>query len=160
MDDKPATDERHPAQVVSQMVEHVLSVADTWTRWDGRPQTVAITGEPSRVYTPNKAIRRITDHLIDHLAEIDARLSGRPPEADGWHASAVTTPADLAAFGVDDLNEARNRLRRLALMYEVRLTNLTDQVLDTTPGGEWSIRQVVFNVGKSAFYADLVGRLS
>ena len=43
----------------------------------------------------------------EHRNEFEARLAGRPTEPDRWHASAITTPGDLAAFTSDDLDEAR-----------------------------------------------------
>jgi hypothetical protein len=108
-DDAPATDDRHPADVVVAMVEHVLGLAATWTRWDGTPAVVPVEGEPPRAYTPHMAVRRVADHLLDHLAEVEARLAGQPTEPDRWHGSMVTTPADLAPFTADDLDEARSR---------------------------------------------------
>ena len=141
------------------MVEHVLKLAATWPRWDGRPMTVPVDGEPPRTYTPHKAIRRVTDHLVDHLAEMEARLAGRPTEPDHWHGSAITTPADLTTFTAQDLDEAVSRLRRLALIWEVRLRSLTSEQLDETTGGAWTLRQVAFHVAESDFYADSVGEL-
>jgi hypothetical protein len=158
-DPGPEVDGRHPADVVPGMVEHVLALAATWLRWDGQPAEVPVEGEPPRVYTPHKAIRRVTDHLIDHLAEIEARLAGRPPEPDHWHASAITTPADRAAFTAEDLDEAVSRLRRLALIWEVRLRSLTSEQLDEPAGEAWTLRQVAFHVSESDFYADSVGEL-
>lgn len=141
------------------MVEHVLQVAATWPRWDGQPAEVPVDGEPPRVYTPHKAIRRVADHLVDHLAELEARLAGRPTEPDHWHASAITTPADLAAFTQHDLDEARSRLRRLALIWDVRLRSLSSRQLDEDAGTAWTLRQVAVHVAESAFYADSVGVL-
>jgi hypothetical protein len=106
-DDVPIIDDRDPAHVVTAMVDHVLALAATWTAWDQRPRPV-----DDRVYTPHKAIRRVTDHLIDHLAEMEARLAGKPTLPDHWHASAMTTDADLANFSRADLDEARSRLTR------------------------------------------------
>src|SRR5512138_4003147 len=106
------SDQLNPATVVTTLVEQVLARAATWTAWDGVPRPA-----DDRVYTPHKAIRRVADHLIDHLAEIDARLAGRAPIPDGWHASASTTPADLAPFTPQDLDEARSRLTRLAQLW-------------------------------------------
>jgi hypothetical protein len=158
-DPAPVTDARHPAVVVTAMVTHVLDLASTWPDWDGQPIEVAVQGEPSRIYTPHKAIRRVADHLVDHLAEIEARLAGREPEPDGWHASAITTAADLAPFTVADLEEASSRLVRLALIWDARLRSLTDAQLDQAYPDAWTARQVAFHVAGSDFYADSVGRL-
>jgi hypothetical protein len=152
-------EDRHPANVVTAMVDHVLQLAETWPQWDGRPIEISAEGEPPRIYTPHKAIRRVADHLVDHLAELEARLSGRPTEPDRWHASAITSPADLAGFTVDDLDEARSRLRRLALIWDVRLRSLSEHQLDEQPGNAWTPRQVAFHLAESAFYADAVGVL-
>jgi hypothetical protein len=155
----PEVDARHPADVVTGMVDHVLRLAATWTEWDGEPVEVPMEDEPPRIYTPHKAIRRVADHLVDHLAEIEARLAGRATEPDHWHASASTTPADLAPFTAQDLDEAVSRLRRLALIWEVRLRALTSQQLDEPAGESWTLRQVAFHLGGSVFYADAVGEL-
>jgi hypothetical protein len=155
----PEVDSRHPADVVTEMVKHVLRVAETWPRWDGRPGEVPVEGEPPRIYTPHKAIRRVADHLVDHLAEFEARLAGIPTEPDRWHASAMTTAADLAAFTAEDLDEARSRLRRLALIWEVRLRSLSTEQLDQQAANAWTFRQLAFHLADSAFYADSVGAL-
>lgn len=154
-DDRPTTDDRDPADVVTAMVDHVLALMDTWPAWDGAPRRA-----DDRVYTPHKAVRRVADHLIDHLAEIEARLAGVPTIPDRWHASAVTTPSDLAAFGVDDRDEAHSRLARLAQVWRVRLRSLDDERLDRRDGDAWTIREIAFHVAESASYADAVGDLS
>jgi hypothetical protein len=159
-DPGPETDDRHPADVVTGMVDHVLDVAATWTRWDGRPVEVRVPCEPTRTYTPHKAIRRVADHLLDHLAELEARLAGRPSEPDHWHASAITTHADLAVFTPDDVDESASRLQRLALIWDIRLRSLSDQQLDEHVDGAWTLRQLAFHVAQSAFYADSVGPLT
>ncbi|MFI9848653.1 hypothetical protein ACIHFD_67460 [Nonomuraea sp. NPDC051941] len=151
----PTTDNREPALVVTSMIDHVLDLAATWTAWDGRPVRA-----DERVYTPHKAIRRVTDHLIDHLAEVEARLAGNPTIPDRWHASASTTPADLAPFTDQDLDEARSRLTRLSQIWAGRLTALTPDQLDRSPGEGWTFRQIAFHLADSAYYADAVGDLS
>jgi hypothetical protein len=160
-DPAPETDNRHPSDVIADMVNHVLELAATWPHWDGTPFEVSVEGEEApRVYTPHKAVRRVADHLLDHLAELEARVGGQPTEPDGWHGSLVTVPADLAAFTVEDLDEARSRLRRLAQIWEVRLRSLSDERLDAAEGDAWTLRQVAFHVAGSAFYADSVGALT
>jgi hypothetical protein len=62
-DERPEVDGRDPADAVAQMVADVLRLAETWGAWDGHPLPI-----DDRVYTPHKAIRRVADHMIDHLA--------------------------------------------------------------------------------------------
>jgi hypothetical protein len=133
-------DDRHPADVIVEMVDHVLQLAASWPRWDGRPVVVPVEGEQPRTYTPHKAIRRVTDHMIDHLAQLEARVGARSTEPDSWRGSGVTTPADLAPFTGDDLNEAQSRLRRLAAVYDIRLRSLTDEQLDAHSTGACTVR--------------------
>ncbi|WP_053850212.1 hypothetical protein [Streptomyces sp. NRRL B-24085] len=144
-----------PAQAVTGMVEHVLGLAATWTAWDGEPARV-----DGRVYTPHKAIRRVADHLVDHLAELEARLAGEDPQPDRWHASASTTAADLAPFTQEDLDEARSRLVRLARVWANRLDALTEEQLDRSPGPGWSFRELALHLRGSTYYADALGDLS
>jgi hypothetical protein len=142
------------------MVDRVLELAETWTRWDGAPASVAVQDEPEpRLYTPHKAIRRVADHLLDHLAEIEARVAGRPTYPDTWHGSLVTTAADLAPFTDFDVDEARSRLRRLAQLWELRLAGLSDEQLDASDGDQWPLREVADHVAESVFYAESVGDL-
>jgi hypothetical protein len=137
------------------MVEHILVLAATWTFWDGHPRPIR-----DRIYTPHKAIRRVADHLIDHLAELEAHLTGREPQPDQWHASTITTAADLAPFTPDDLDEARSRLTRLANIWAYRLGALSPQQLDPQPDGGWTVRRLAFHVTGSAYYADALGDLT
>ncbi|WTJ96672.1 hypothetical protein OG607_23260 [Streptomyces sp. NBC_01537] len=137
------------------MVEHVLTLADTWTAWDGRPAPV-----DDRIYTPHKAIRRVADHLVDHLAEMEARLAGTEPQPDHWHASETTTPADLAPFTQADLDEAHSRLSRLARIWSNRLNALTPEQLDQSPGSGWSFRRLALHLAGSVYYADAIGFLA
>ncbi|MFI2380304.1 hypothetical protein ACH5AO_35495 [Streptomyces sp. NPDC018964] len=144
-----------PSAAVTGMVDHVLALAAGWTRWNGEPTHV-----DGRDYTPHKAIRRVADHLIDHLAELEARLAGEEPQPDHWHASLITTEADLAPFTPQDLDEARSRLTRLARIWANRLDALTDEQLDDSPGEGWSFRELARHLTESVYYADAVGDLS
>ncbi|MDP9830271.1 DinB family protein [Kineosporia succinea] len=152
-DDIPETDDRDPAELIEQSVTHALRLARTWTQWDGRPLDF-----DDRIFTPHKAIRRTVDHLVDHLAEVEARLAGRPTLVDRWHGSAITTPADLTAFSEQDLDEATSRLTRLAQIWSIRLNGLDDERLDRVEGTAWTLRQVAFHVADT-YYADAVGKL-
>jgi hypothetical protein len=142
-----------PGRMIEESVSHALRLAQGWTTWNGTP--IPVDG---RVYTPHKAIRRIGDHLIDHLAEVEARLAGVPTIPDHWHASAITTPGDLAAFTPEDLAEATSRLTRLAQIWKVRLEALTAEQLDQATPGAWTIREIAEHLSDT-YYADAVGTL-
>jgi hypothetical protein len=154
-DDRPRIDGRDPAAAIEEMVGHVLHLAGTWTRWDGRPCPV-----DDRVYTPHKAIRRVTDHMLDHLAQLEAHLAGAAPLADRWHGSLVTTTADMAPFEQHDLDEARSRLSRLAQLWRLRLAAVASDDLDRAEGDAYTPREMAFCVVGSSYYADAIGELS
>lgn len=137
-------------------VDRVLELAATWLAWDGAPR---LADDGARLYTPAKAIRRTADHLIDHLAEVEALLAGQPTEPDQWHASTVTLASDWAHFTEADLNEAGQRLRRLARTWQLRLGRLDPAEWDRARDPNWSIRQISEHASNS-WYAEQVGDLS
>jgi len=145
-----------PGSVIELATERVLGLARTWLAWDGTPR---LSEDGDRVYTPHKAIRRYADHLIDHLAEIEARLAGVPTRPDGWHASLVTLESDWARFTEADLVEATERLTRLSTTFRLRLLAAGEQEWDRERNGAWTLRQVAEHVG-SPWYAEQVGDLS
>jgi hypothetical protein len=147
-------DPESPIDAIAHMVDHVLDLASTWTAWDGRALI-----RDGRAYTPHKAIRRTADHMVDHLAQLEAHLAGEPSLPDRWLASTVTTHADLAAFTDADFNEAENRLRRLAEMWRIRLQQVAPDDMDRADDGAYTPRQMARCAADSAYYADAVGRL-
>jgi hypothetical protein len=153
-DERPEVDDRDPADAIEETVEHVLTLAESWTRWDGRP-----IASGDRIYTPHKAIRRVADHLLDHLAQLDAHVARSVPLDDRWHGSAITTPADLAPFTAQDLDEARSRLQRLAQLWRTRLAAVPFDAVDRAEGDAYTPREMAFCAVGSDFYADAVGML-
>jgi hypothetical protein len=154
--DRPAVDDRDPATVIPAAVTTVLDLAETWLGWDGRP-----VYREGNAWTPHKALRRVADHLLDHLAEIECRLAGQPTVPDQWHGRMVTLDADFARFTEVDLDEATSRLSRLAACYRSRLGGLDHQVLDARPADDiWTIREVVHHVGQVTAYAQMMGSLA
>jgi hypothetical protein len=107
------------------------------------------TLNPKLFPTPHKAIRRHTHHLIDHLAQIEALLDGRPSRADEWRGSFVTLASDWAPFTEADLNEARPCLRRLADLYVQRLSAAGIDEWDKPRDPHWTVRRITEHVGKS-----------
>ncbi|WP_240941981.1 DinB family protein [Planosporangium thailandense] len=152
----PATDDRDPVELVPAAVDEVLEMAESWLGWDGRPVC-----RDGNAWTPHKALRRVGDHLLDHLAEIECRLAGQPTIPDRWHGRMVTTDADFARFTEVDLDEATSRLGRLAACYRARLTGLDPDLLDRRPAaGGWTLREVVHHVANVTYYARVVGDLT
>ena len=151
------TIDANPGQAVVESVEHCLALAKTWSTWDGEPRA---TADGERIYTPHKAVRRIGDHIVDHLAEVEALLAGQRPEPDRWGASLVTTEADRAAFTEVDLVEAEQRLRRLARSFALRLAAAGLGEWDVPRGENWTLREIATHLAESRWYADQLGDLS
>jgi hypothetical protein len=151
-DARPDIDDRDPAGLIPAAVDEILATAESWLGWDGRP--VFCEGN---AWTPHKALRRVTDHLLDHLAEIECRLAGQPALPDHWHGRRVTTDADFARFTEIDLDEYTSRLTRLAACYRARVGGLDAALLDTRPDeGTWTIREVVHHVSGITAYAEML----
>jgi hypothetical protein len=151
----PDTDDRDLAPLIPASVAEVLAVAETWLGWDGNP-----VYRNGNAWTPLKALRRVTDHLIDHLTEIECRVAGLPTLPDHWHGRMVTLDADFAHFTEIDLDEATSRLSRLGACYRARIGQLDAEVLDARPtDGIWTIREIVHHVSGVTMYADMMGRL-
>ncbi|TDW71072.1 hypothetical protein [Kribbella pratensis] len=105
----------NPGELVEQAVERSLKLVVTWPAWDGEPRM----SDDGRTFTPHKAVRRIADHMVDHLAEVEALLAGVPTQPDEWHASALTSAADLAPFSEEGgtaalIKSAASRCRTLS----------------------------------------------
>lgn len=154
-EERPSVDDRDPAEAVADTVKRVLTLAETWVGWEDAPIRAG-----DREYTPHKAIRRVADHMIDHLAQLEAYLAGVPSLPDEWHGSAVTTPADRAPFASEDLDEARSRLERLAELWKIRLLAIPESDLDRSEGEGYTPREMAFCAVESVYYAEAVGVLS
>ena len=149
--------DENPGTAVEDAVRRALVLVDTWMRWDGLPR---LSEDGDRVYTPHKAVRRIADHLIDHLAEVEALLAGVPTQPDEWHASALTSAADLAPFTVEDVREAEQRLSRLGRTLALRYAAVDPAEWDKDRGDNWTLRQIAEHLIEVEWYAQQVGDLS
>jgi hypothetical protein len=124
--------ETNPGTAVVIAVDECLAIAATWLVWDGRPR---LSEDGDRVYTPHKAVRRIGDHLVDHLAEVEALLAGVP-------------------------TQARERLTRLARTFELRLAAAGPDAWDVPRTPNWSLAEIADHLTGVRWYAEQLGRLS
>jgi hypothetical protein len=146
----------NPGIVVEQAVEQCLEIAQSWLAWDGRPY---VSEDGDRIYTPHKAVRRIADHLIDHLAEVEALLAGVDTMPDAWQASLVTFESDWARFTEQDLVEAQQRLHRLGRTFALRIAAAGPDEWDRPRTPNWTLREICGHLTGVGWYAEQVGRL-
>ncbi|MEV0595981.1 hypothetical protein [Nonomuraea cavernae] len=144
----------NPAHLITEAVDRCLALAATWPAWDGRP----IMTDGANVWTPSKAARRVQDHLVDHLAEVEALLAGAVPQPDAWHGRMVTLESDWARFTELDLDEARSRWTRLGQAYLNRYATAPD-AWDVPRDPNWTLRQIAEHVAEITWYAEQVGEL-
>lgn len=147
----------NPGEAVEAAVRRALDLSATWLHWDGAPR---VSGDGERVYTPHKAVRRIADHLIDHLAEVEALLAGVDSQPDGWHGSLLTLEADWARFSEADRDEAHQRLTRLGRTFSLRLAAAGSQEWDRPRDGHWTLREIADHLTGVLWYAEQVGDLA
>ncbi|WP_214411705.1 hypothetical protein [Sphaerisporangium fuscum] len=150
-----SANDANPAELVTQAVDRCLQIAGTWLAWDGRP----IVTDGANLWTPAKAVRRIQDHLVDHLAEVEALLAGAPTAPDAWHGRTVTLDADWARFTELDLAEARSRWTRLGQAYLHRYATAGEEAWDEPRDPNWTLRQIAEHVAGITWYAEQVGEL-
>ena len=137
-----------PDELILQATEDALGLAEGWIGWSSG--AVMSLGS---AWTPHKALRRIADHLIDHLCQIEMRVALETPVPDLWRGRSVTLESDWARFTELDLDEATARIRRLAQLIAVRVRSLRED-WDTDAGAEWTIRAIAEHVAEaSAAYA-------
>jgi hypothetical protein len=146
----------NPGDGVEEAVRRSLALVDTWIHWDGRPR---VSEDGDRIYTPHKAVRRIADHLVDHLAEVEAVLAGVETQPDGWHGSLLTFESDWARFGEGDRDEAHQRLPRLARTFALRLAAAGPDEWDRPHDG-WTLREIADHLTGVLWYAEQVGDLA
>jgi hypothetical protein len=136
-------DNPEPDELILQATEDALALAESWIGWSSG--AVMSLGS---AWTPLKALRRIADHLIDHLCQIEARANKETPVPDAWHGRSITLDSDWARFTEPDLDEATARIRRLAQLMALRLrAHRADW--DTNVGEEWTIRVIAEHVAEA-----------
>ena len=123
---------------------------------DAQPAPLtAPRGARCYTYTPRKVLRRVLDHALDHLNQIDQWLTWRrdgvvPTPTDGWVSSTETLPDDRLALLQPDLDAWLWRIDQAARLLRQRAAGLTAEELDwLPPDGGWPLRRVLHHVARS-----------
>ena len=130
------------------------------TRGTGRPIARTMEDGTPNTWTPHKALRRIADHLVDHLHQVEALLAGAAPVPDEWLGGTVTLDGDWARFTEPDYAEACSRLRRGGRWYVLRYQAAGAGAWDRPQPGAWTLREIAEHVAEVTYYADQVGSLA
>jgi hypothetical protein len=144
--------EHDPAEEVSSVMTSQLF--DRLT--DIAPAPLTAGGGARRyTYTPRKILRRVLDHALDHLNQIDQWLAWRrdgivPTPTDGWVPSTQTLPDDRFPLTEADLGAWLWRIDQAARLLQGRAAGLTPEELDwAPPDGGWPLRRVLHHVARS-----------
>ena len=119
---------------------------------DGPPATTP--ADARYTYTPRKVLRRVLDHALDHLNQIDQwkawqRDGITPDPTDGWASSIVTLPEDLVPLTGADLDAWLWRIDQAIRLLAQRAAGLGEAQLDwRPPDGGWSLRRVIHHVSR------------
>ena len=144
----------HPAD---REVDSVMT-ADLFRRLTRRPGPDAgarAESDPARyTYTPRKVLRRVLDHALDHLNQIDQWRAWRrdgtvPVPTDGWASSTVTLAEDRQPLDAADLAAWLWRIDQTIGLLAQRADGLGEDELDwQPPDGGWPLRRVVHHVSR------------
>ncbi|MDQ2716211.1 MAG: hypothetical protein M3Z08_14995 [Chloroflexota bacterium] len=109
-------------------------------------------------YTPRKILRRVLDHALDHLNQLEQWLAWQqqgivPVPTDGWADSATTLEEDRLPLTQADLNTWLWRIDLAVELVAQRAEQLSCQQLDwIAPGGGWSLRHMLHHLASGEIY--------
>ncbi|OLD77650.1 MAG: hypothetical protein AUG87_03875 [Candidatus Rokubacteria bacterium 13_1_20CM_4_70_14] len=147
--DQPADAEvRSP--MTNQLFDRLTQPADPSKR-----KKIDYMSVTSYTYTPRKPLRRVLDHALDHLNQIDQWQRWRregvvPIPTDGWAPSTVTLPEDRLPLTAPDLDAWLWRVDQAMRLLTQRAAGLSDDDLDwQPPDGGWPLRRILHHVARS-----------
>jgi DinB family protein len=136
--------------MTDQLYTHLTQPADP-----ARQPRVDYRVVESYTYTPRKPLRRVLDHSLDHLNQIEQWQRWRqdgvvPTPTDGWAGSTVTLPEDRLPLTPSDLDAWLWRIDLAMSLMVQRAARLSDEELDwQPPDGGWPLRRVLHHVARS-----------
>src|SRR5437867_1952929 len=147
--DQP-TDAEVRSPMTSQLYDRLTRPPEP-ARW----KPIDYTSVESYTYTPRKPLRRVLDHALDHLNQIDQWQLWRrdgvvPTPTDGWVPSTVTLPEDRLPLTARDLDGWLWRIDQALQLLIQRAATLGPDDLDwQPPDGGWPLRRVLHHVARS-----------
>ncbi len=148
-------------------IEHVLAAhrqaRPYLERLAHHDPAIEVVVDASHRFTPRKILRRVLDHALDHLNQIDQWLlwqtAGIVPEAtDGWADSAQTLEEDQLPLSAADLHAWLWRIDITPALVAQRASQLRAEQLDWMPPappaseGGWSLRQALHHLAAAERY--------
>lgn len=122
------------------------------------PTMEVAASAPGYTYTPRKILRRVLDHALDHLNQIDQWLDWQrngtaPTPTDGWVGSTVTLGEDRAPLSAAELDAWLWRIDLAVGMVAQRAGRLTTDQLDwLPPDGGWSLRRTLHHLAATELF--------
>ncbi len=122
------------------------------------PTREVIATDSEHRYTPRKVLRRVLDHALDHLNQLEQWLLWQqqgnvPIPTDGWADSATALEEDWLPLTAADLHAWLWRIDLVVALVAQRAEQLTPQQLDWTPPDEgWSLRQMLHHLASAEIY--------
>ncbi len=143
-------------------IEHVIA-AHAYARpyLERLPQhdpTHLIVADEEHSYTPRKILRRVLDHALDHLNQIEQWVIWQkhgivPVPTDGWATSGETLPEDLHAISSTELQAWLWRIDLTIELVAGRARQLSAAQLDwIPPDGGWTLRQMLHHLASAETY--------
>lgn len=117
-----------------------------------------VVADEEHSYTPRKILRRVLDHALDHLNQIDQWLIWQqqgvePTPTDGWATSAETFQDDLQPLSQEELQAWLWRVDLAVNMVAQRVRLLNEKQLDwTPPDGGWTLRTALHHLARAEIY--------
>lgn len=109
--------------------------------------------------TPRKILRRVLDHTLDHMNQIDQWLDWQsdgvaPQPTDGWAPSGITFDEDHVPLTEEELAAWLWRIDRAISLLIHRASQLTRaQLMWQPPDGSWTLHRVLHHVARWYGYA-------
>jgi hypothetical protein len=127
----------------------------------GPSRIVSVGERDGYVYplTPRKILRRVLDHPLDHLNQLDQWIDWQdrgsvPTPTDGWAPAGVTLQEDTVPVTDAELSAWLWRIDRVMAVLINRAAGLTQPQLDwQPPDGGWTLQRILHHAARGYGYA-------